>query len=116
MHQVLTTSNVDFVKFSGHINASSSEELQIELQQKLAKSPCSLLVADMSDVESLDSSGLMALVSALYVAQKHGKSFALAGISPSLQIIFELTKLDQAFEIRDDLLQIQAQPPIALAA
>jgi len=116
MQQVLANPNVDCVKLSGHFNASNSETLQSDLQQRLLASHCSVMVLDMSDVESLDSDALMALVTVLNLAQEHGKSFALAGISPAVQIILEMTKLDQAFEVRDDLLQVQPVTPVALAA
>lgn len=116
MQQVLINSDVDCIKLSGDLSASNAENLQNELRRVLLQRRCPFLVADMTDVESLDSAGLMALVATLNLAQEHGKSFVLAGISPSIQIIFELTKLDQAFEVRDDLLLANSTNLIALAA
>ena len=64
----------------------------------------------MSQVEALDSAGLMLLVSTLTLAQRLGKRFSLFEISPSVRIIFELTQLDRVFEILED------QSPITQAA
>ena len=49
----------------------------------------------------MDSAALMALVHGLRLAQSLGKRFSLCAVSPSIQIIFELTQLDRVFEIFD---------------
>jgi anti-sigma B factor antagonist len=54
---------------------------------------------DLEQVESLDSAGLMALVSGVKLAQRLGLSLSLSSVSPTLKIIFELTQLDKVFEI-----------------
>ncbi|MEM9450614.1 MAG: STAS domain-containing protein [Cyanobacteria bacterium P01_E01_bin.6] len=107
MKKVLQKPSVDYVKLSGHINDLNAEELQQDLMQRLVNSRCSVVVADMSGVESLDSGGLMALVSVLHSAHESGKSFALANVPQSIQIILELSQLDQAFDFVDDVLLSQ---------
>jgi anti-sigma B factor antagonist len=86
---------------NSHINAANAAELQQQLAEIISAQECSSLLVDMSRVESLDSAGLMALVSTLTLAQRLNKRFSLFGISPSVQIIFELTQLDRVFEILD---------------
>jgi anti-anti-sigma factor len=66
------------------------------------------LLVDMSQVESLDSAGLLALVSTLTLAQQIDKQFALCHVSASIRIIFELTQLDRVFEIFEDRLAFEA--------
>lgn len=83
---------------SGHINASNAAELQRQLTTAVASAKRAVLV-DMHRVESIDSAGLMALVSALSLSQSLKRRFSLCAIAPSIQIIFELTQLDDAFEI-----------------
>lgn len=83
---------------SGHINASNAAELQRQLTTAVASAKHAVLV-DMHRVESLDSAGLIALVSALSLSQSLKRRFSLCAIAPSIRIIFELTQLDGAFEI-----------------
>lgn len=85
---------------SGHINASNVTEFQRKLTSAVASQQHSVLV-DMSRVESLDSAGLMALISALSLSQSLKRRFSLCCVAPSIQMIFELTQLDGAFEIFD---------------
>jgi anti-anti-sigma factor len=86
---------------SGHINAAIAPSLQRQLVEALSAQDCTSLLVDMSQVESLDSAGLMTFVSTLTVAQRLDKQFGLFGISPSVRIVFELTQLDRIFVIHD---------------
>ena len=91
-------SQLTIIQPSGHINASNATEFQSQLTTAVASQKHSVLV-DMHRVESLDSAGLMALVSALSLAQNLKRRFSLCCVAPSIRIIFELTQLDTAFEI-----------------
>jgi anti-anti-sigma factor len=84
---------------SGQLNAASATELQNQLKHKVASSPAQHVIVDMAQVESLDSSGLMVLIGTLSLAQRLGRELILCSISPSVQIIFELTQLDKVFPI-----------------
>lgn len=95
----------------GHINAANAAALQQQLVETVSSLEYSPLMVDMSRVESLDSAGLMALVSTLTIAQRLNKQFGLLGVSPSIRIIFELTQLDRVFEI----LEYPVQPDVAAA-
>lgn len=100
MQSVLTRSQSAIMRPIGHINASNAYSFQEELTAAV-EANISILV-DLSQVESLDSAGLMALVSALSLAQQSSKRFSLCGVSASIRIIFELTQLDRVFEILED--------------
>ncbi len=89
------------IRPSGHINTVNASVLQQQLAEVVASQDCFSLLIDMSQVESLDSAGLMALVSTLTLAQRLNKRFGLFDISPSVRIVFELTQLDRVFEIRE---------------
>jgi anti-sigma B factor antagonist len=91
-------SNLTIIQPSGHINASNASEFQRQLTTAVASQQYSILV-DMKRVESLDSAGLMALISGLSLAQSLKRRFSLCGVAPSIRMIFELTQLDGAFEI-----------------
>lgn len=86
------------VQPSGHINASNASDFQRQLTSAVTSQQNAVLV-DMHRVESLDSAGLMGLVSALSLAQNLKRRFSICCIAPSIKIIFELTQLDEAFEI-----------------
>ncbi|MCU0525322.1 MAG: STAS domain-containing protein [Elainella sp. Prado103] len=95
------TPGTTMIQPQGHINAANAAVLQQQLAETVAEQGCDSLWVDMSQVESLDSAGLMALVSTLTLAQRLNKRFGLCGVSPSVRIVFELTQLDRVFEILD---------------
>jgi anti-anti-sigma factor len=99
MQSTLIRSNVALVQPSGHVNAASAIEFQRQLTAAITGDEGSILLVDMEQVESLDSAGLMALVSALRQAHHLGRRFSLCSVSPAIRIIFDLTELDKAFEI-----------------
>ena len=60
------------------------------------------IVIDLEATSFIDSSGLAALVRALKRARAAGGNVALAGLQPPVQKVFELTRLDKAFDIFGD--------------
>lgn len=99
MQNVLTQSQMTVIQPCGHINAANAAVLQRQLMAAVSSQQYSNLLVDMSQIESLDSAGLMALVSTLTAAQKLDQRFGLCSVSPAIRIIFELTQLDRVFEI-----------------
>jgi anti-anti-sigma factor len=116
MNKQLLNSGVECIKLSGHLNSLNADELQQSLEEVLSSSQCSTLVADMADVESLDSTGLMVLVAVLNKAHEHGKAFALSNIPQPIQIILELTQFDQVVEVVDDIVAQPQEAPLAAVA
>lgn len=96
-----TQTRTTVVQPNGHINAENAAVLKQQLTETVSSSEYSSLFIDMSRVESLDSAGLMVLVSALTLAQRLNKPFGLFGVSPSVRIILELTQLDRVFDVCD---------------
>jgi anti-anti-sigma factor len=99
MHQVLTQLPILVLQPQGHLNASNAGEFQQQLITAISSQKSSRVLVDMQQVESLDSAGLMALVSALTLAQRLNQQFSLCSVAASIRIIFELTQLDRVFEI-----------------
>ena len=89
----------EVLPISGHLNAANADQLQEQLTEAIANSHHAHILVDMANVESLDSAGLMALVTALSLAQRLNRQLSLCAISPSVRIIFELTQLDRVFPI-----------------
>lgn len=102
MANSILASQLMIIQPSGHINASNAAEFQRQLTSAVASDGHSVVLVDMHQVESLDSAGLMAFVSALSLAQTLKRRFSLCSVAPSIRIIFELTQLDSAFEIFDN--------------
>jgi anti-sigma B factor antagonist len=95
----LAQTQMTVVQPSGHINAENAAILKQQLAEMVSSMEYSSLLVDMSQVESLDSEGLMVLISTLTLAQRLNKQFGLFGISPSVRIVLELTQLDRVFAI-----------------
>ncbi|PZO45350.1 MAG: anti-anti-sigma factor [Shackletoniella antarctica] len=89
----------------GSINASNAQDFQGSLMQQIQSDRACGLFVDMSQVESLDSAGLISLVSALKHARQLQKRLCLYSVPPAIRIVFELTQLDRAFELVDELPQ-----------
>jgi anti-sigma B factor antagonist len=97
-----TTAQVHIICPQGSLNAVNAMEFQQELIAALQDPGNKALIVNLERVEYLDSAGLMALVSALRLAQKLGRCMSLCSVSPAIRIVFELTQLDRVFEISDD--------------
>jgi anti-sigma B factor antagonist len=99
MQSSFVQAQVTIVQPNGHISVENAAALKQQLAETVSSQEYTSLLVDMSQVESLDSAGLMVFVSTLTLAQRLGKSFGLFGISPAVRIIFELTQLDRVFHI-----------------
>lgn len=92
-------SSVTVVQPCGALNATNAESFQQTLTSAISSEQSAGLLVDMSRVESMDSSGLISLVSALSLARTLSKRFSLCAVPPSIRIVFELTQLDRVFEM-----------------
>ncbi|MBW4591378.1 MAG: STAS domain-containing protein [Brasilonema angustatum HA4187-MV1] len=99
MQVVLDYPKITVISPQGCLNATNALEFETNITKALSQDGISLLLVDLEYVESLDSAGLMALVSALKLSQKLERRFSLCSVSPCLRIIFEMTQLDRVFEI-----------------
>ena len=99
MYATIASSQLTVIDPQGHLNAANAPEFGRQLTAAIAKERPAVVLVDMERVESLDSAGLMVLVSALSQAQQQNYQFSLCSLLPSIRIIFELTQLDRVFEI-----------------
>ena len=93
---------------SGYITAANVNDFQEKLTNFVSNNVHRTFVVDMSQVEFIDSAGLMAIVSAFRLAQRLNKKLSVCSLSPSVRIIFELTQLDRALEIYDNIQTYEA--------
>lgn len=69
--------------------------------RELSGSTAKRVVLDVTKVEFLDSSGLGAVVAAMKQLGG-GRKLELAGLSPTVEKVFRLTRMDKVFTIHQD--------------
>jgi anti-sigma B factor antagonist len=85
----------------------------VALQQQIAaiaSQRYSCWVLDLANIEFINSSGLVALISGLNVARKSNCRLVIGNIQASVRLIFEITQLDQVFEIVEDVDALFVEP------
>lgn len=66
--------------------------------REVLSDPAPRVVLDLSHVDFLDSSGLGAVVAVMKMAGP-GRSLELAGLTPTVEKVFRLTRMDRVFTI-----------------
>ncbi|MBN1888951.1 MAG: STAS domain-containing protein [Thermoflexales bacterium] len=89
------------ITLNGQLNAASAPEVKARLK-RMVESGVIQLVADLSGVSFIDSSGLAALVSGLKAVREKGGALKLAGLNQQALTVFKLTLLDRVFEFYPD--------------
>ena len=67
------------------------------------------IVLDLSNVDFLDSSGLGAVVAAMKLLGPD-RSLELAGLSPTVEKVFRLTRMDSVFRIHSSAKEAETDP------
>ncbi|MEM8722093.1 MAG: STAS domain-containing protein [Cyanobacteria bacterium P01_G01_bin.39] len=93
----------------GSLSAANASEFLDRLTVEVKSSLNSALLVNMEAVEFMDSAGLMTLIKAFRLAESLGRKFGICSLAPSVRIMFELTQLDQAFEIYEDCSDFQVE-------
>jgi anti-anti-sigma factor len=79
------------------------EAIQTTLTQLIEDDPQQSIVIDFQRVELMSSATLGVLVRLYRDLSENGGRMVLCGLQPSVQKVFELTRLDQLFRIEKDL-------------
>ena len=85
----------------GYVSAANVEDFLSELTNAIKEQPDSIVLVDMKEIEFMDSAGLMALIKGFRLSQNLNRRFSICSVAPSVRIVFELTQLDNVFEIFD---------------
>jgi anti-sigma B factor antagonist len=85
----------------GEIDLHVSPSVTASLNNMIEKKP-ERLVVDLSGVTYIDSAGLAALIGAMQKVEGYGGKFVLAGLQETVRSIFEISRLDQVFQIFPD--------------
>ena len=92
----------DVLPLKGEIDLHVSPTVTASLNAMIEKKPRRLVV-DLSDVAYIDSAGLAALIEAMQKVEGYGGRFLLAGLQETVRSIFEISRLDQVFQIFPDV-------------
>src|SRR5215469_5201183 len=85
----------------GEIDLHVSPVVTASLNAMIDRKP-ERMVIDLSDVTYIDSAGLAALIQAMQKVEGYGGKFLLAGLQETVRSIFEISRLDQVFQIFPD--------------
>lgn len=88
------------VDVEGDIDLGRSVAFQQELLKLLDERP-KRVVVNLGGVQYMDSSGVASLVKLLSSAKRQGTEVRLAAMSPRVRSIFEITRLETVFDIRE---------------
>ena len=88
----------DIVSIEGRVTVDNSSEMRDRLAAALKPKPAELTV-DLSRVTYIDVSGLATLVEASRIAHQQGTRLVLTGLQGQTRYLFEVSHLDQLFDI-----------------
>src|SRR5919204_5147373 len=94
-------SRSNVLPLKGEIDLHVSPTVTASLNEMIGKKP-ERLVVDLSDVSYIDSAGLAALIEAMQKVEAYGGKFLLADLQETVRSIFEISRLDQVFQIFPD--------------
>src|SRR6266513_3183972 len=81
-----------------HVSPALAESLNVMTEKKPER-----MVIDLSRATYIDSAGLAALILAMQTVQAYGGRFFLTGLHETMRSIFEISRLDQVFQIFPDV-------------
>lgn len=93
-----TTDNVEIVFLNGRLDAYNSNLVE-ETFNNIIDSGKTQIVADLSEVDYISSSGLRVMLSSLKKLKKDGGVLKLAGLQPYVLEVFEIAGFTQLFDI-----------------
>jgi anti-sigma B factor antagonist len=93
--------DVAILDVAGRLDLNSSNELKASAREIVSGGNCKLIV-NMAKVDFINSSGLGSLVSLLKDVRMNNGRMRLSNLAPFVKEIFEITQLDNIFDIYSD--------------
>ena len=94
--------DVVVLDLKGKITLGEGDELLKDKVNSLVNQGHKKIVLNLADVPYIDSAGLAALIQAMQKVEGYGGKFMLAGLQETVRSIFEISRLDQVFQIFPD--------------
>jgi anti-sigma B factor antagonist len=95
---VSVDTSVQVLSPAGILDSTQAEEIRNQVDNALATGATTLLM-DLKETTFIDSSGLGILVSVLKRVRSQECDMIICSINPQVKMLFELTSMDQVFEI-----------------
>ena len=96
-----TLGDVTVVELQGRFDAYTAPPLKQKLSALVDEGRVNVVV-HLGGVDFVDSTGLATLVSIMKRCRQGGGDLRLAALPPPVRVIFELARLDKAFDILPD--------------
>ncbi len=96
--QAKSISTVSILSLSGRFDALTSSRVQTWIEEVVKTTPPHL-VLNLGEVTFIDSTALAVLVAGMKRARQDTGDLRLCNLQHPVRMIFELTRLDKAFEI-----------------
>ena len=93
--------NVTVIRLADRFDAYTAPAVREKLLELQARGQVRIIV-DLSAVDFVDSTGLATLVAGLKHCRRAGGDLILTGLRSQVMVIFELTRLDRAFQIYEN--------------
>ncbi len=97
-YQIAYRSGIPLIYLRGRFDAEAASFVKVQLLSLVNEQQPNMVV-NMQGVNFVDSLGLVALVSGMKLCRKNRGVFRLVGLQPTVRFLFEMTRLDQAFEL-----------------
>jgi anti-sigma B factor antagonist len=97
-----TSSGAIVLRPNGRLNMMAAPDLREQLRN-LVQGGSARVVVDLSDVESIDSSGLGALISGLKAARNAGGDLRISAPNAQVLAVLELTNLNRVLKPRESV-------------
>ncbi len=92
---------VNVVRLSGRLDATTYEAAQPVIVEALAKGPAGMIL-DMGSLDFISSAGLRTMLVVWKQAAADGKRIALVGVQPQIYKIFKIAALDKVYRFFDN--------------
>jgi anti-anti-sigma factor len=92
---------IKVVQPSGMLDSTKASQFRAEINN-MVDAGADIVLVDLKDVSFIDSSGLGALVVALKAVRTAGGKLYLCSVNEQAKMLFELTSIDQLFDIFAD--------------
>jgi anti-sigma B factor antagonist len=96
-----TRNGVDIYGISGRLIMENANEVRTETKALIDEGNGNLVI-DLEHLTFIDSSGCAALISAFKAIRARQGRLVLSHVSPEIMSLFELTRLNEIFEIFPD--------------
>jgi anti-sigma B factor antagonist len=97
-YSIHTIGNLNILAICGSLDRNTVGPIRAWIEKQMDCKPACAII-NLKEVSYMDSSGLAALVAGLNQARKHNGDVWLCSMPNQIRILFELTRLDQVFEI-----------------